>query len=732
MGKGSWFLRLIICLILGFLPSFLFVILLVQSGSPFANYINFLKDLNSSWWAWACAGSLMLFLHLFWSSIIYLGNPEKKRGRKVALTIFIFLCAIIFFLILTQVYLYGKFFLGSDLLIKLSSDKDNLFFSGEQVQDVTFRISATMNPFCVAECNYEFVDLSSGNLIESGNFNIVSIFFKSKTYLFNKTETNESQKLDKFYIKCKTQEARFCYTKAEEIERSILITLNYGLDEEQTKVMNDSKKKIIELKKTNILIEQNLKESDLNTAGINHSFSTENFSEESFNLHNQIMSLNTSITNLENLLKAKKIFEMQKKIIETELIIQEINETENKLRENISSAIYLYNLLIDNITNTRFILNEISKLTLTNSSCDEFEEEIEKFNLLVGEFANESDLNKKDKDTKKLAFEIQAFYEEIKEESGEICSIGTPIIEKNFTKINWIYLEPVVPEISLEESGSLCCFYGKCEKCCDENCSDKNYPVIFLHGHSVNKALPADYSLDALAKIKERLSNEGYVDAGAMITSLVKEQPGLWGRINAPVTVTASYFFDVYKTEDGGEVIVPSKTDSIDTYAIRLRDIIEIVKYRTNKDKVIIVAHSMGGLVARRYVQVFGDSNIEKVIFITIPNHGIDDNIRNYCSILGEKSTCDDMDKNSIFINKLNNAPSPGFPVANIIGIGCDMGSETGDGIVKNSSQFLSYATNYYIEGSCNELNLKFLHSDIIDTEQYPEVYEIINQTLRN
>ncbi|MEK6884003.1 MAG: hypothetical protein AABY22_30515, partial [Nanoarchaeota archaeon] len=187
MGKESWFLRFIVCLILGFLPSFLFVYLLTQSGSPINNYINFLKDFNSSWWAWASAGSLTFFLYLFWSFIAYLKNPENITGRKIILTFFVFISMIIFLLILTQAYLYGKFFLGSDLLVKLSSDKDNLFVSGDQAEEVAFKVSATMNPFCVADCHYELSDLSSGKLMDSGDFTIFSVFSKLKTYLFNKT-----------------------------------------------------------------------------------------------------------------------------------------------------------------------------------------------------------------------------------------------------------------------------------------------------------------------------------------------------------------------------------------------------------------------------------------------------------------------------------------------------------------------------------------------------------------
>ena len=519
MGKGSQILRFTLYLILGFLPSFLFVTLLLPHGSPFENYINFLKDYNISWWAWICAIGIMIVSYLLFGFIKYMKNPQNKAGKKAALITLFLLILIIFGLILTQAYFYGKFLMGSDLLIKLSSDKDSLFFTEIETQELNFKISASMNLFCSAGCQYSFVDLGSNKIIDSGNFNITPIFSKTKTYVMNKTKANEAQILGLFSVKCRAEKTRFCFTKAEEVDRSALVTLNYVSNEEQ-----------------------------------------------------------------------------------------------------------------------------------------------------------------------------QAS--------------------------NW---------------SAVCCFNGACTKCChDNNCADKNYPVIFLHGHSVNKALAADYSLDALIKIKNKLTKEGYIDAGTMVTNYEREQSGLWGKVNAPIAVTASYFFDVYKTKEGEEITVPSKTESIDTYAIRLRDIIDTVRYRTGKDKVIIIAHSMGGLVAQRYVQVFGDSDIKKAIFITIPNHGIDGKVRDYCAVLGEKSTCEDMNKDSIFINKLHNSPPQAFPIENIIGIGCNMSSETGDGIVKNSSQFLGFAKNYYVEGTCNELELVFFHEEILNIDKYPKVYEIINKTIRS
>jgi hypothetical protein len=138
----------------------------------------------------------------------------------------------------------------------------------------------------------------------------------------------------------------------------------------------------------------------------------------------------------------------------------------------------------------------------------------------------------------------------------------------------------------------------------------------------------------------------------------------------------------------------------------------------------------MGGLVARKYMQIFGDADIEKAIFIDVPNHGIDDKVRQYCSLLGPKTACSDMDKDSLFINKLNTIQTEKVPIYNIIGLGCNMGTETGDGIVKNSSQYLDYATNFYVTGSCNELKFEFFHNQVLDPEKYPEVYEIIKNIL--
>jgi len=70
--------------------------------------------------------------------------------------------------------------------------------------------------------------------------------------------------------------------------------------------------------------------------------------------------------------------------------------------------------------------------------------------------------------------------------------------------------------------------------------------------------------------------------------------------------------------------IIGSSTGSITTYAGKLDDEIKAIKGDTGAKKVDIVAHSMGGLVARWYIQRLDGRDVGKLIMIGTPNHGAD------------------------------------------------------------------------------------------------------------
>ena len=164
-----------------------------------------------------------------------------------------------------------------------------------------------------------------------------------------------------------------------------------------------------------------------------------------------------------------------------------------------------------------------------------------------------------------------------------------------------------------------------------------------------------------------------------------------------------------------------------------MKELIDILKFRTGKDKVIIITHSMGGLVARSYVSIFGDSSVEKLVLIATPNKGISGKINNYCPVLGEKKECGDMSSESIFIKKLNDPlkTPAGLEIYNIVGTGCGTDGKTGDGIVTKENAELEYGQNYYINGTCEGVS-KPLHTQILNIDNYPKVYDIISSVLKN
>ncbi|MBI2558385.1 alpha/beta hydrolase [Candidatus Woesearchaeota archaeon] len=289
---------------------------------------------------------------------------------------------------------------------------------------------------------------------------------------------------------------------------------------------------------------------------------------------------------------------------------------------------------------------------------------------------------------------------------------------------------------NLSDNPPICCVFNDCKPCCrDDSCRNdpKTFPIIFLHGHSFAKDNSPEFSLDSFNKLQAKLQEDGYLNAG--IVSLYSQneplQAGIWGFSGRPVSIKASYYYDAFRQDDK-YIAIPTKSENIDTYAVRLKNLVDIVKGRTNKPKVNIIAHSMGGLVARRYIQIFGDDNVDKLMMIATPNKGISGSVGDYCGLIGENRECQDMHENSLFINKLND-PSrqpDKVKIYLVIGQGCQMKLGNGDGVVLAEKAMLENAKPYFVNGTCGGLFGNALHTEILDVEAYPETYSIIKEIL--
>ena len=198
------------------------------------------------------------------------------------------------------------------------------------------------------------------------------------------------------------------------------------------------------------------------------------------------------------------------------------------------------------------------------------------------------------------------------------------------------------------------------------------------------------------------------------------------------MTARVTYYYNFYR--NGEEYItITQKSENIETYAIRLAEIISTVKHHTGKKKVNIVAHSMGGLVVRRYLQLFGEDSVDTVVLVGTPNHGVTARTRRLCPIFGESKECEDMAENSVFMKKLNDpsAQPKEARIVTIIGHGCLVGEKDGDGVVQSESVVLSYAQNYDVNGSCSDFFGSDFHTELLNIDEYPIVYDIIQAELR-
>lgn len=272
------------------------------------------------------------------------------------------------------------------------------------------------------------------------------------------------------------------------------------------------------------------------------------------------------------------------------------------------------------------------------------------------------------------------------------------------------YTETIKP-LTLSTPEEKCCLKNKCSICGTGN----KYPVLLIHGFSINKKNSAYKSTNVFNEFETELLKDNYISMGAWSINSVNII-----RTNARLLFKPTYYLTSYSI---GTNTIESKDETLEVYSDRLKEIIDNIKLITGKEKVEIVAHSMGGLITRRYIQKYGTEDVNTLILVGTPNKGIDDNTYELCKTFGNKKECNDMKHDSEFI-KLVNQDYPMPKTYLIIGTGCDMQGKEGDGIVlKENSELKNYQA-YYINGTCTITS--FLHSGMARPKEHPEVLKKI------
>ena len=626
----------------------------------------------------------------------------------------------------TQIYLYVRLLIGNDLVLKITPDKENFFALNGQSESVEFRTRIAANPFCFADCNSKFWDLSEDTLIEGDSFGLNPASWKTKSYEIPAPDKGTGQKLYRFEVECATTRTVLCRTDERVRRDSVFVTLNYDLSEDKKKILNETKVKIEEFARKNddMSYKSRVVEQALTVYGAR--VYSDPVLKEGMELKNNFSELNAGVDKLKDNWERGEYDSLESDVANYSVMQESFESDFNDYLNKTRILLYKYNGMIDTFVAYKGQIDAMRGKNLSMQSFLSAQAAVDAINLAAVAFSDRNSLSEK----QEIMENLTAFMSGLNF-SGEdsCCAIDKQFLNISASKIELSFGNHTFVGIVLKGNGRQCCFDRNCTTCCEDSCDSKEYyPVIFLHGHDFNRYVSSESSLQTFVPTQARLEQDGYIDAGSLLISQNSEEvKGILGEIRKPVSVRASYYFDLYKNEGKG-ILIETKTDNLDTYAIRLREIVEAVKYKTGKDKVVIVAHSMGGLVARRYVQVFGGQSVDKMILIGTPNHGVRGDVEKYCGIFGAGDECEDMKPDSLFLNKLN-SEKQNVPIYNIIGVGCVMGEETGDGIVLKSDAELDYATNYYMPGSCEVL--KYAHGDLIDPEKMPGVYDTIVEILK-
>lgn len=313
-------------------------------------------------------------------------------------------------------------------------------------------------------------------------------------------------------------------------------------------------------------------------------------------------------------------------------------------------------------------------------------------------------------------------------ESLEVCSwpeqplpvFNASFVNRTYSLERAVYNEPSIESepLRIPAQERRCCTASSC--CCD--CAETT--VLFLHGHSFSERNSPEYSVSAFRTLQERLHAEGLVDAGFITPYSAYVAPeGDWEHLD--LTIAGTYYYDAYLRGESYALSL-AKSESIDTYAIRLRDLVRGLRGRTHHN-LTIVAHSMGGLVARRYLQLFGAHDVAQLITIATPHAGLPRRVAQLCPVFGADKECMEMRADSLFIAKLNDpAHQPLLPITTIAGTGCATGEADGDGVVTVESALLPNTTQYRIAGSCPTAGA--FHNALLETQ---ELFSLINKSIQ-
>lgn len=223
-------------------------------------------------------------------------------------------------------------------------------------------------------------------------------------------------------------------------------------------------------------------------------------------------------------------------------------------------------------------------------------------------------------------------------------------------------------------------------------------PVIFVHGFCSS----ADTWNDTISQLSTRRYG---TDAPRVYESAI-------GKAGARSTVaagTTTFRIDFSDLSGGFDLLAIANVPTV-RKAGELKVVIDAVKRFTGAPQVIVVAHSLGGLAARAYIQGIGKSrsgatvaypgDVAALIMISTPNQGsvlanISGRPGSEACALADTENLRDLQPGSVLLSDLNRRPWPaGTAVHSIVS---NNSGRNSDDVVSTTSQDLTALPQYQL-----------------------------------
>jgi len=668
----------------------------------------------------------------------------KRKTLKGAilktLLLFLFLGIILFSLVYFEIISIKSSTIG-DLVVTLHASKESLSLDTGSSDNVTFSMNAISRIDCVTQCNISFSDKSSGVIIDQYVVYFNNSFQQlSKTYELSSPTFGEGQKIFSFNALCQNVYSDKCAYNNTIVDKTSIVTMSYLLPPSLQTLKPELRQKLEDLLNNYSAQDEKYRslKISLSLLGIQNSSADMEFLASSKNISSLVNlwnsqdypTLNSEIENftLENLstsidsafspIRQFNSIVISSTQIQTELPIVLGLSKSFGIKEKLLKE---FNSLIDSLTK-KSPGDAAAYETVFNSSYsviyDNLSSSLDSMILSDNLTSNASSISGK--------FSLLRSY--CSSNNSSDCAIILNVSVINLPRANI----SVIPEdfnlsltkFDLSENPPICCVFGKCAACC-LNLSCSFTPVILVHGHLFNVQNSPDYSVSEFELLQNELEKGGYINAGTITpdSSYSEVSDGEWGIAGNSLSVSATYYRE------------NEKNLTISQYASILKSEIDLIKYRTGQQKVDIIAHSMGGLVVRKYIETYGEDSVNKFIMIAVPNNGTSGIASSLCPLFGSQKECDDMQTGSQFLSNLSLYNPQTIKLYNILGSGCKMsGGEDGDGIVTVKSATLvdqiDPVTTFTISGTCPSVS-DVLHTSILSVQKHPETVQKIIDILK-